>query len=105
MQAKSVETLPRLTLCFLQANWALLTQSVFNIGLSCTLGVHHMLNNNLRHQFIETYLRYGEKSEAYQNLKRSLYQQGASKMDIIELVITARLYGNLDNFYRKNPQM
>ena len=62
-----------------------------------------MPNNNLRLQFIETYLREGAESETYENLKGSLYQQGAKQMDVIELIVTAELYGNLDNFYRKNP--
>ena len=62
-----------------------------------------MLNNNLRLQFIETYLREGAESQNYENLKGSLYQQGAKQMDVIELIVTAELYGNLDNFYRKNP--
>jgi hypothetical protein len=62
-----------------------------------------MPNNNLRLQFIETYLREGAESQNYENLKGSLYQQGAKQMDVIELIVTAELYGNLDNFYRKNP--
>jgi hypothetical protein len=62
-----------------------------------------MPNNNLRLQFIETYLREGAESQNYENLKGSLYQQGAKQMDVIEMIVTAELYGNLDNFYRKNP--
>jgi hypothetical protein len=62
-----------------------------------------MPTNNLRLQFIETYLREGAESENYENLKGTLYQQGAKQMDVIELIVTAKLYGNLDNFYRKNP--
>ena len=62
-----------------------------------------MSNNNLRLQFIETYLREGAESQNYENLKGTLYQQGAKQMDVIELIVTAELYGNLDNFYRKNP--
>ena len=62
-----------------------------------------MPNNNLRLQFIETYLREGAESQNYENLKGTLYQQGAKQMDVIELIVTAELYGNLDNFYRKNP--
>ena len=60
-------------------------------------------NNNLRLQFIETYLREGADSEKYENIKGSLYQQGAKQIDVIELIVTAELYGNLDNFYRKHP--
>lgn len=64
-----------------------------------------MVNNNMRLQFIESYLRDGDKSEEYQNLKSSLYQQGANQMEVIEILVTAQLYGSLDNFYRKNPAM
>lgn len=62
-----------------------------------------MQKDNLRLQFIETYLREGAESQNYENLKGTLYQQGAKQMDVIELIVTAELYGNLDNFYRKNP--
>ena len=62
-----------------------------------------MLKDNLRLQFIETYLRDGAESQNYENLKSTLYQQDAKQMDVIELLVTAELYGNLDNFYRKNP--
>jgi hypothetical protein len=64
-----------------------------------------MVNNNVRLQFIESYLRDGDKSAEYQNLKHSLYQQGANQMDVIEILVTAQLYGNLENFYRKNPAL
>lgn len=62
------------------------------------------MSNNLRMQFIEVYLRDGVNSPQYRALKDELYQQGATWLEIVELHIAANLYGNLDNFYRKQPQ-
>jgi hypothetical protein len=59
------------------------------------------MSNKLRKQFIENYLRYGADSEQFKAVKEELYNQGASRAEIVELVIAANLYGNLENFRAK----
>jgi len=64
-----------------------------------------MSNHSLRLQFIETYLREGVGGQQFQTLKDELYQRGLREIDVIELLVAAQLYGSLENFYRKHPEL
>ena len=59
------------------------------------------MSKTIRKQFIEAYLLYGADSPQFNAVKDELYKQGASRAEIVELIIAANLYGNLDNFRRK----
>lgn len=59
------------------------------------------MSSKLEKQFIETYLRDGTESQQFNTIKEELYQRGFSRLEIIELIIAAHLFGSLENFCRK----
>jgi hypothetical protein len=61
----------------------------------------YKMSSNLQKQFIEAYLRDGADSQQFNMIKAELYRQGLSRLEVIELIIAANLFGSLENFYRK----
>ena len=64
-----------------------------------------MSYNRLQLQFIESYLREGVNGTEFRALKDELYRQGFREIEVIEMLVAAQLYGNLENFYRKHPEL
>lgn len=62
-------------------------------------------NDALSLNFIETYLREGADSDKFSDMKKQLYQRGYNRNQVVELIVAGSLYGNLDNFYRRHPNM
>lgn len=64
-----------------------------------------LTEKNIKLQMIESYLTEGFNSEQFNLLKQEMYRRGYRRTEVIEQIIAARLYGDVDGFYRRHPEM
>ena len=66
------------------------------------LTLREKTDKQLEMLLIETYLRYGFKSDQFQAVRHTLYDRGFERDDIVKLLVASKLYRSVDNFYNKN---